>query len=82
MPVQPFTEQQMLSLSGSALAKIDGKGRRGTSMVTFEEIEAMAALIECFGAGAACQQAHHASLSGAADCARAAPGTFDKEQIQ
>ncbi|SDY54929.1 hypothetical protein [Citreimonas salinaria] len=79
MRIRPLTEGEMLSLAGSAIAKIDGKGRRGTSMVTYDEIEAMAALIECTGAGPACQQAHHAVLAGVADAARA---TSSQETIQ
>ncbi|WP_425099165.1 hypothetical protein [Tropicibacter sp. S64] len=51
---QPMTEGAMLSLAGSALRKIDRKGRRGTTLVTFDEIEAMAALIDCLGAGHLC----------------------------
>jgi hypothetical protein len=56
-----LTEEEMLALSGSALTKIDGKGPRGTSMVTFQEIEAMAALIDCMGAGHACLRAFDAA---------------------
>ena len=54
----PFEEEQMLALAGRAIGKIDLHGRRGTSMVTHEEVEAMAALVECLGAGPACQEAH------------------------
>jgi hypothetical protein len=49
-----MTEDAMLALAGSALRKIDVRGRLGTTMVTFDEIEAMAALIDCLGAGHAC----------------------------
>lgn len=44
-----FTEDEMLDLTTSALRKIDSHGRRGTSMVTYDEIEAMAATLVCLG---------------------------------
>lgn len=40
-----FTPQDITALANRAIAKIDGSGRRGASMVTFDEIEAMACLI-------------------------------------
>jgi hypothetical protein len=54
----PMTETELLALCGSALTKIDTRGRRGTEMVTHDEIEAMAGLIDLTGAGHACLLAH------------------------
>lgn len=71
-----FTEHEMLALCGSAIAKIDTRERRGTEKVTFEEIEALAAYVECTGGGIACQQAYHAQLGAAQDAARAAGGAL------
>lgn len=56
-----FTETEILSRCGSALTKIDRRGRRGTEMVTHDEIEAMAALIDLTGAGHACLDAFNLS---------------------
>ena len=53
----PFSETEMLALSGRAIAKIDRRGRRGTEAVTFDEIEAMAALIDITGTGHLCRRA-------------------------
>lgn len=47
-----MTTAQMLSLSASAIRKIKKHGRRGTSMVTFDEIEALAFLAISFSADA------------------------------
>lgn len=44
-----FTEDEMLDLSARAVRKIDRLGRRGTSMVTYDEIEAMALTLVCLG---------------------------------
>ena len=44
-----FTEPQLVQLSGMAIGKINGRGRRGTCMVTHEEIEAMAGLLLLMG---------------------------------
>lgn len=44
-----FTENEMLDLAANAVRKIDSHGRRGTSMVTYDEIEAMAATLVCLG---------------------------------
>jgi hypothetical protein len=62
-----MTAQEMLALSGSAIRKIDRNGRRGTSMVTFLEIEALAALSDLL-AGKSCAAAFAASpTTGTAD---------------
>lgn len=63
MPDTPMTEAEMLSKAGSAIAKIDRSGQRGASMVTMAETIAMAALIECLGAGPICQRAHVARIN-------------------
>lgn len=47
--VQHFTEDEMLDLAARAVRKIDSHGRRGTTMVTYNEIEAMAATLVCLG---------------------------------
>jgi len=52
--IRTLTETEMLALTGRALTKIDKRGRRGTEMVTHDEIEAMAALIDLTGAGPLC----------------------------
>lgn len=74
MPPDQFTETEMLELCGSAIAKIDRRGRRGTEKVTHDEIEALAAYVECTGGGTVCQQAYHARLGRDQDAARAAMG--------
>lgn len=56
-----FTETEILALAGSALVKIDSRGRRGTERVTHDEIEAMAALIVQTGAGFACLETYRAA---------------------
>lgn len=61
---EPFTESEMLRLSGAAMAKIDTHGRRGTSHVTYDEIEAMAALLDIAGLGHAARLAHANPLTG------------------
>ncbi|MBV6635771.1 MAG: hypothetical protein KI788_07700 [Mameliella sp.] len=72
MPDTPMTEAEMLAKAGSAISKIDRSGLRGASMVTMEETIAMAALIECLGAGPACQQAFREGQIDTVDAARAA----------
>ncbi|ODM46779.1 hypothetical protein [Mameliella sp. MMSF_3455] len=72
MPDTPMTEAEMLAKAGSAIAKIDRSGQRGASMVTMEETIAMAALIECLGAGPICQRVFHDAQVKTADAARAA----------
>lgn len=44
-PVEPMSLFEMNRLGGSAVAKVDRMGRRGVTLVTEPEIEAMAALI-------------------------------------
>ncbi len=43
--VRRFTQEEMLRLAGSAVAKVDLLGPRGTTLCTMDEIEAMAAVI-------------------------------------
>lgn len=69
-----LNEREMLSLCGSAIAKIDRRGRRGTEMVTLAEIEALAAYVECSGGGLLCQKAYLAAASVGQDQARMAMG--------
>ena len=42
---QPFTTDELVRLTGSAIAKIDLLGPRGTTLCTMDEIEAMAVWI-------------------------------------
>lgn len=49
-----FSETEILAHAGRAIGKIDARGRRGTEMVTHDEIEAMAALIDLTGIGQIC----------------------------
>tara|TARA_R110002094_G_scaffold160396_11_gene145827 strand:- start:765 stop:986 length:222 start_codon:yes stop_codon:yes gene_type:complete len=44
-----FTQQEMLQLAGSAVAKVDLLGSRGTTLCTMDEIEAMASVIVLAG---------------------------------
>lgn len=45
----PFTEAEMLNLAASAIAQIDARGRRGTEMLTYDQIEAMALTLALVG---------------------------------
>ena len=56
-----FTETEILAHCGNALVKIDSRGRRGTETVTYDEIEAMAALIDLTGAGQLCLETAQAA---------------------
>lgn len=47
--MDPMTEAQVLLLAGSAVAKIDQYGLRGTTLCSTEEITAMALLIVAGG---------------------------------
>ena len=47
MQAKRFTEFEMFTLAGQAMGKIDQYGRRGAERCTFDEIEAMAALLAC-----------------------------------
>lgn len=58
-----FSETEMLAHCGRALRKIDHRDRRGTFMVTHDEIEAMAALIDSIGLGHLCIQAAEGHLT-------------------
>lgn len=44
-----WTEEQMLHLAARAVGKVDTRGPLGTSRVTYEEIEAMAAVLALLG---------------------------------
>ena len=44
-----FTEDEMLSLARRAVRKVDRFGPRGVTLVTMQEIEAMAVALVCFG---------------------------------
>ncbi len=44
-----WTKRQMLSLAASGVAKVDLLGHRGTTLVTCEEVAAMAAVIALSG---------------------------------
>lgn len=47
--VEPITERIMLERAARALGKIDHWGARGLTMVTTEELEAMALTLASFG---------------------------------
>lgn len=44
-----LTGNHALTLAGRAIGKIDRDGRRGLTMVTYDEVEAMAALLALHG---------------------------------
>ncbi|ANT39896.1 hypothetical protein RGUI_0815 [Rhodovulum sp. P5] len=44
-----FTEAEMLAAAARAMGKIDARGRLGTSRISYEEIEAMAATLLALG---------------------------------
>ena len=45
----PLTREQMLERAARALGKVDAWGRRGVTMITADEIEAMACLLAALG---------------------------------
>jgi len=45
----PFEETEMLRLARRAVGKVDHKGKRGATLITLEEIEAMATTLACLG---------------------------------
>ena len=45
----PLTREQMLERSARALGKVDVWGRRGLTMITADEIEAMVCLLASLG---------------------------------
>ena len=47
--VKRFSEAEMIRLAASGVAKVDLLGRRGTTLCTIDEIEAMAAMIVVAG---------------------------------
>ena len=48
-PVQRLTNDELMNRAARALGKIDQHGPRGVTLVSFEEIEAMAGLLACLG---------------------------------
>lgn len=44
-----FTEDELITLSGRAIGKIDARGRRGAEQATEDEIVAMALLLALLG---------------------------------
>ncbi|MEM1077430.1 MAG: hypothetical protein AAGI09_02785 [Pseudomonadota bacterium] len=53
-----FTLQEMTELSSKAINKVDTKGRRGTSMVTYAEIEALVCEVAVLRAQATPKHSH------------------------
>ncbi|WP_102226899.1 hypothetical protein [Acidimangrovimonas sediminis] len=47
-----FDPAEMLSLASRGVGKVDALGPRGATLVTIEEIEAMAATLACLGLAA------------------------------
>ncbi|WP_457647389.1 hypothetical protein [Profundibacter sp.] len=45
----PMTEAEMITLAANGVGKVDYHGKRGITLVTMAEIEAMAALLVCMG---------------------------------
>ena len=45
----PMTTEQMLTRAARAVRKVDVYGERGCTMVTFEEVEAMAVMLRAMG---------------------------------
>jgi len=48
-PVDPMPSQTVLALASSALGKVDLWGRRGVTMLSIDETEAMAVLLAAMG---------------------------------
>lgn len=46
---RPFTEPEMLDLARNAVGKVDRMGQRGATLVTMDEIIAMATALACLG---------------------------------
>ena len=46
---KPFTADELIRLSGTAIARVNREGARGTTLVTDEQIEAMATLLLMLG---------------------------------
>lgn len=46
---QRFTPEEMIRLAASAVAKVDLMGTRGTTLVTSDEVEALACLVALSG---------------------------------
>lgn len=50
MPDAPrLTETEMITLAANAVGKVDYHGKRGVTLVTMNEIEAMATTLVCLG---------------------------------
>lgn len=47
----PFKRDEMVALAGSAIAKIDKYGRRGTTLLSLDETEAVVCCLACFDLG-------------------------------
>lgn len=69
----PMTETQMLARCARAVDKIDRHGQRGTGMVTWDEIEALAAYVVATG-GLTAARAARDHLNAAAGRTLAAAG--------
>ena len=46
---KPFNEPEMLELARNAVGKVDRLGQRGATLVTMDEIIAMATTLACLG---------------------------------
>lgn len=44
-----LTETEMLTRAATGVGKVDYLGKRGVTLVTMDEIEAMAAMLVCLG---------------------------------
>ena len=51
---EPLTEAEMIERAARGVGKVDYHGPRGITLVTMDEIEAMATLLACFGLKAIC----------------------------
>lgn len=49
MMADRMTEDEMLTLAATGVGKVDYLGKRGVTLVTMDEIEAMAAVLVCLG---------------------------------
>lgn len=50
MPIERWTETEMLHLAARGVLKVDLMGMRGTTLVTCDELAAMAAVLALSGA--------------------------------
>lgn len=49
LPIRPWTEAEMMTLAARGLGRVDRDGLRGASLVTLEEIAAMAGVLALCG---------------------------------